>query len=113
VSLFADGIGPTDRKQDLRQRAQRQASIGNYWAGKCVALFDAIEAIAAGKRLEPPLVEYGPCAWWLASTIHCPRCGGCNVSCLTAPVLHEHYCSDCKLTETYWRSPMRESIVEH
>ncbi len=30
---------------DLRKRAARQATYGNYWAGKCVGLLDEIERL--------------------------------------------------------------------
>ena len=31
-----------DFDTDLRKRAARQASYGNYWAGKCLGLLDKI-----------------------------------------------------------------------
>lgn len=33
----------TAKRADLKRRASQQASYGNYWAGKCVALINIIE----------------------------------------------------------------------
>lgn len=35
---------------DLRKRAAQQASIGNYWAGKCVGLLDEIERLQTDNK---------------------------------------------------------------
>ena len=32
-----------EKRADLKRRASQQASYGNYWAGKCVALINIIE----------------------------------------------------------------------
>lgn len=32
-----------DKRADLKRRASQQATYGNYWAGKCVALLNIIE----------------------------------------------------------------------
>lgn len=45
-----------DRREDMRVRAARQASYGDYWAGKCVGLIDHDrEAVAALNAAEAEL----------------------------------------------------------
>lgn len=39
-------------RHDLRRRASQQASYGNYWAGKCVALLNVIEQMEIEQRMK-------------------------------------------------------------
>ena len=50
----------TDR-DDLRRRAAQQSGHGNYWAGKCVGLLDALRAVTAERdALRAVVRRFGP-----------------------------------------------------
>lgn len=42
---------------DLRRRAAQQASIGNYWAGKCVALLGELDRLRTAYGIEGHEIE--------------------------------------------------------